>query len=879
MSANTDFPPEPVVPVCAIGASAGGVKALQQLFSSLRDDLGFAYVVIVHLSPDHPSQLSEILAGRTSMPVLQVDDSPDLKPNCVFVIAPDRELVVAGGKVTSRPISEPRSHRAPIDMFFRSVATCMGDGLAVVLSGAGSDGALGIRAVKEAGGVIFVQDPSDAEYPMMPRNAIATGVVDFVLPVAQLAARIAEVARSKHALKSLTQQDAEADLRRIIGFLKQRTGHDFGSYKRSTLLRRVTRRMQVARQVSFEDYCKYMQANPEEAQELFSDLLISVTMFFRDPSAFEVLAEKAIGPIFERPLTEGPVRAWVVGCATGEEAYSLAMLLLEEAGKRDIQPQMQIFASDLDEGALATAREGRYPKAIEADVSEQRLRRFFVEDGAHYRVRKEVRDLVLFSSHSALKDPPFIRLDLVTCRNLMIYLERDLQRRMCDIFHYALKPNGFLFVGSAETVDTTELYESLDRDARIFVAKPMPGRHMPAMPFAHGGFALSVSSVNHKPPSEAVLLGQGHATALEATAPPSLLTDATHRILHLSSTVGRFFLPSQGPFTAELSQLVRPELRTDLKLALHRVFEHREPTVTLPVPVSFEGGFRRIVMHVAPVPTSEGASPQALVYFIDGGQAESQTSSDIAEGSGGGEMHRLTEALMVAQERLAESRTEYETATQELRAANEELQSINEEYRSTSEELETSKEELQSMNEELQTVNSELKLKLESISSAHNDLRNLMSATEIGTLFLDPDLRIKLFTPAASNYFNITDSDIGRVITDFTHRLVYDAIESDVAESSARSGSDRGRDQDARRALAHDAVAAVPYHREPYRRGGVDAVRYHCAAAGGGRVAWQRGTLSFTVRVDGRRLPGGADRSRRVRAAQGSALHRCQSCR
>jgi two-component system, chemotaxis family, CheB/CheR fusion protein len=381
---STAKPPargEALIPVCAIGASAGGVQALQAFFEAIDPTLGIAYVVIMHLSPEHESQMAEILAARTSMPVHQVDDSPTLEPDCVYLIVPDRELVIDGNEVRSRPFSEPRGQRAPIDMFFRSVAAGRGDGFCVVLSGAGSDGAVGVGKIKEAGGVVFVQDPREAEFAMMPKSAIATGVADFIEPIQGIVRRISEVAKSKAALRRINEDEAEEDIRRIIAFLHARTGHDFSSYKKATVLRRITRRMQVARQVSFSAYADYLRDNPEEAQELLGDLLISVTAFFRDPAAHEALAREAIAPLMRDREPEDGLRVWSVGCATGEEAYSLAILFLEEAERQNVKPEIQIFASDLDDGALATARMGLFPKAIEADVSEERLRRFFVDEG------------------------------------------------------------------------------------------------------------------------------------------------------------------------------------------------------------------------------------------------------------------------------------------------------------------------------------------------------------------------------------------------------------------------------------------------------------------------------------------------------------------
>lgn len=405
------------IPVCAIGASAGGVGVLQHMFRQIPNDLGLAYVVILHLSPDEPSALAEILSVCTSMPVRQIDDALTLAANCVYVIPPDRELVIDGDSVASRPFTEPRARRAPIDLFFRSIATARGDGVAVVLSGARSDGALGVTAVKEAGGVIMVQEPSEATFPSMPQNAIATGAADFVAPIARLVGYLTEVARSKDAVRSLDVARSANDLRRIIALLRSRVGHDFSAYKRATVMRRVLRRMQVCRINSLSDYADYLATTPDEAQNLFSDLLISVTTFFRDEHAFERLAAQAIVPILDEYDTENDdsIRVWVVGCATGEEAYSVAILLHEEMARKNIKASLQIFATDLDESALALAREGRYPRAIEADVSSERLARFFIDEGSHFRVRKELREAVLFAKHSVLKEPPFMRLDLITC--------------------------------------------------------------------------------------------------------------------------------------------------------------------------------------------------------------------------------------------------------------------------------------------------------------------------------------------------------------------------------------------------------------------------------------------------------------------------------
>jgi two-component system CheB/CheR fusion protein len=772
------------VPVCAIGASAGGVAALQTMFRLIAPDLGLAYVVILHLSPDEPSALREILSVCTRMPVYQIEDTPTLMANCVYVIPPDRELVIEGDSIAARPFTEPRGKRAPIDMFFRSVAVARGDGVAIVLTGAGSDGSLGVTAVKEAGGVIMVQDPAEAGFPSMPQNAIATGAADFVAPIARLVEHLTEVAGSKDAVRSLDVKGSASDLRRIIALLRSRVGHDFSAYKRTTVMRRVVRRMQVSRSKTLAEYADYLIATPDEAKILFSDLLISVTMFFRDEHAFAALARQVICPLVSGydAANEDSVRVWVVGCATGEEAYSVAILLHEEMARQSVNIPLQIFATDLDEAALSVAREGRYPRAIEADVSQERLAQFFVDEGTHFRVRKELRETVLFAKHSILKEPPFMRLDLITCRNLLIYLERGLQAQICSLFSYGLRTGRFLFLGSAETVDVAaNLFAPIDRQARIYSARANGTQLLPILPqFAASeqlaDFTRPIPLVSDRGALPAAL----HVASLEQHAPASALVDDSENILHLSQTAGRFLLHSAGPVSRSLTAVVRPELRLDLGIALARALESGEPSMTFPTVVAFDHGKRRVALQVTPVTNETHKAPQALVFFLDGGVVLENDEAEQVSDSRPDEVRRIYAELKASQEALMMSRNGHEALVQELRAANEELQSMNEEYRSTAEELETSKEELQSINEELHTVNAELKNKLDSISAAHSDLQNLSSATEIGTLFLDADLRIKMFTAPVAELFNITRHDIGRAITDFTHFLDYDDIDADA---------------------------------------------------------------------------------------------------
>jgi len=496
----------PHIPVCGIGASAGGVEALQQFFSTIPTDLGFAYVVIVHLAPDRKSELPAILSRCTTMPVIQVADNEraKLEADHVYVIAPDRKLEITDTSVGASSFKQPRGQRTAIDLFFRSLAEAHGDGFAVVLSGGGSDGVLGTRAVKEAGGVVLVQNPDEAAHKEMPSAVIANGTADLVLPVADLVAQLAELARDKKKLLSFVRAATEAEtipadeekaLRSVLDLLAKRTGHDFSKYKRGTILRRLSRRMQLVHQLTISDYLRYLREHVSEVQSLFDDFLISVTTFFRDPESWAALQRSVIGPLVEAMEAEEQIRVWVPACATGEEAYSIAILFHEEYERRQIQRNLIIFASDVDENALAVAREGVYPSTISADVNELRLNRYFRHEDDHYRVISEIRDHLVFAAHNILRDPPFSRMHLVSCRNLLIDLERELQERVMGVFRYACRDKAHLFLGASEAADE-EIFEALDKKHRIFVTHA-------------GGGGESCRSFSRFPPRDRQGINQG----------------------------------------------------------------------------------------------------------------------------------------------------------------------------------------------------------------------------------------------------------------------------------------------------------------------------------------------------------------------------------
>jgi two-component system CheB/CheR fusion protein len=784
----------PRVPVVGIGGSAGAIAALRELFGALPADLGVAYVVVVHLAPDHDSELAPILRRSTSMDVLEVSNEhpQELAPDRVYVISPDRQLRLRDHGIASAPFADVGARRASIDVFFRSLAVCQGDAYAVILSGGGSDGVLGARAVKEAGGLVFVQDPREAVHDGMPRAVIAAELGDVVLPVRELAARLTNLARQRLALatwdpgdsQAAIGEDDETTLKRIFDLVRSRTGHDFSRYKRATIMRRLARRMQLSHRPGLDPYLQYLRATPEEVHLLFDDLLISVTSFFRDPVSWEALRTRVIAPLVAGADTGQPIRAWVPACCTGEEAYTLAMLFREEIGRRDEHRDLVIFGSDVDPGALAVAREGLYPAAIAADVTQARLARFFRAEGDHYRVTSEIRDLVVFAAHSVLRDPPFSRLDLISCRNLLIYLDRELQRQANSVFHYGLREQGFLFIGISETADA-ELFDSVDKQNRIFQARrrlpapPVRLPHLPSIPQLPPTSERTTADRTARQRRSGIEL---HLEALEECAPPSVLIDEHWHLEHLSATAGRFLQQRGGEPSSSLNDLVRPELADELRATLHQAFESREPCLSAFVSVRFNGTPQQVAILAQPRGRRDERVAQMLVTFLEGGRVAAGAPEAVdRDDSSDAIVLTLRDKLRIAEQRLESMRQEYAGAYEDLRAANEELQSLNEEYRSTTEELETSKEELQSVNEELQTVNHELKMKLEEVSRAHSDLENFMAATDIPMLFLDRNLCIKRYTDALRQIFNVKPHDQGRPIGDLTHALDYDGLERDAA--------------------------------------------------------------------------------------------------
>lgn len=763
-------------PIVAIGASAGGLAAVRTFLRHVPEDLHAALVVVVHLSPEHPSRFAELLQSSTPLPVTQVEGETELRADAVYVIPPNRNLSAIDTHLRLSALENARSDRAPIDHFMRTLAqTHDGNSAAVILTGTGSDGATGVKHVKEAGGLVVVQDPSEAEYDSMPRSAIMTARPDVVAPLAELPGRIADYFRRAQTLRvpdtprRLPEPEREA-LVEILGQVRRHNDHDFRSYKRSTVLRRLRHRMQVRGAGSLADYARLLEGDADEVERLHRDLLITVTDFFRDPEAFRVLEEKVVPRLFEGKQGGDQVRAWVIGCATGEEAYSVAMLLLEHAVRCDDPPDVQVFASDVHAGALAEARIGRYPDGIVEDVGEERTKRFFVREDSGYRVKKRLRETVLFAPHDVLANAPFARIDLITFRNVLIYLNREVHDRVFAALHYALAPDGYLMLGASESVERSSRFRTEDEGHRIYRRNEgESGRRLvPGVPARREeGADLSGRGADghHRHAS----LGQVHERVLDRHGPPSLLVNEHYDIVHLSEHAGRYLKAQAGEPTHNVLKQVRPELRIELRSLLFQAVDGGTGVRSRPIPVAFEERERHVSMwaKAAQEPHLEG---YVLVTFEESEPPRLQAGSD-AGATPESTVAALEAELDHTRERLQVVIEEYETSQEEMRSSNEELQSINEELKSTAEELETSKEELESMNEELVAVSQEYKNKIEELNAFSNDQHNLLRATEVAVLFLDENLNIKRITPKVHDLFNILSTDLGRPVQHVTHKL------------------------------------------------------------------------------------------------------------
>ena len=806
-------------PIVGIGASAGGLAAFEAFFSGMPIDTdpGMAFVLVQHLAPDHKSILSDLVRRYTRMQVFEVEDGMQVRPNCAYIIPPGRDMAFLNGSLQLLAPTEPRGQRLPIDFFFRSLAHDQRErAIGIVLSGTGSDGTQGVRAIKGEGGMVMAQNSASSEFDGMPSSAIATGLVDYELPPAEMAAQL--IAYAAHAFGKLPRSasvpvpTSENAMKKIFILLRSQTGHDFSLYKPNTIQRRIERRLAVHQIEALESYVTYLQQTPAEVDALFRDLLIGVTSFFRDPEAFQALEDQIIPKMFEGRPAGSLVRIWTAGCSTGEEAYSIAILLVERMEAVKQSYTVQLFATDIDGQAIATARAGIYPASIAADITSERLARFFTLEpgGGTYRVNKGVRDLIVFSEQDVIRDPPFSKLDLLSCRNLLIYMGTELQRKLIPLFHYALKPAGVLFLGTSESVgEFDELYAVVDRKAKLYrreedhhgQQRAALGRFLPPMmamdvPLTSGGARSAV-------PRKTSLRELTERALLQQVDSVGALVNGQGDVLYLHGRTGMYLEPAPGDASvSNILKMAREGLRHALTTTLHKAVGTNDIVRVPKLSVKTNGHFTTVNLTIRPVPTgSTGltgptASPESPLYLVileetpddsrelslpdavsaSDGVQQSPTASDAEQ-----QIATLKQELRAKDEYLQSANEELESSTEELKSSNEEMQSVNEELQSTNEELETSKEELQSVNEELATVNAELQIKVTDLSRANNDMNNLLAGTGIGTVFVDHQLRLLRFTPAASTLINLILSDIGRPIAHVVSNLVnYSSLVEDL---------------------------------------------------------------------------------------------------
>lgn len=770
--------------VVGIGASAGGLEAFQTFFDHMPADSGIAFVLVQHLDPNHKSMLVDLLRTHTAMTVVEAADGLRVTPNRIFIIPPNSTLTIRAGALQVSKPAPAREHRRPIDTFFASLAEDQGElAVCIVLSGTGSDGTVGLRKVKEHGGLTLAQGDTDATAMSgMPQSAAATGLVDHILPVAQMPALLVDYHHHLHNVAPQkdgdgTRRDMAAHLATICTLLRAGTGHDFSKYKHNTLVRRIQRRMQVLRIDTVPAFIERLRKEPRQVDLLFHEFLIGVTQFFRDPHAFQALETAVIPKVIANKGADAQVRIWVPACATGEEVYSIAILVKEALERSGQTPKVQIFGTDIDDAAVAIARSACYPKKLEG-VSRERVERWFAEDGEEHCPVREIREMCIFSTHSVTKDPPFSKLDLISCRNLLIYLEADLQDRLMQTFHYALRPGGYLCLGQSESVTRkTKLFETLDKKHRIFVRR----ENTTAAP----DFLVSAPAPKPEPtvprPAARAMdpLDADVRRVMEKHSPAYVVIDRHHEILRFSGgEVGRYLEPSPGTASLNLLGIVRKALRPAVRAAVQKAFRVAESIATEHTAIKIEGRNRSIRLIVEPILDERGAGPErwAVVFQEVPGRDAKATSSMSHP-----DVQALEQELQTTKTQLRSTVDELETSNEEMKSANEEYQSVNEELQSSNEELETAKEEMQSVNEELQTINAEMSSKNETLTRLNSDLKNLLDNTQIATVFLDSKLHIKYFTPAMTDLFHLRDSDRERPITDLVARMHYADLRRDVA--------------------------------------------------------------------------------------------------
>jgi two-component system CheB/CheR fusion protein len=775
-------------PVAGVGASAGGLEALEALTERLSAD-GMAFV-IVHLSPDHVSLLTDILKRGTSLRVVTIEDGMPLEPGVIYVAPPNVELSIEGHELRFARMERSPGPRHTIDAFFRSLALAGGPmAVGVILSGAGSDGTLGLRAIKEQGGVTFAQDPHSASQPSMPQSAIDDGCVDFMLTAAEIGDHLGRLGEQPDVLRSRPTLDIDGDaVGGIFALLRAEYGVDFALYKRSTVERRIGRRMALHKIERIEDYLTILGGRAHELRGLYNDLLIGVTNFFRDTEPFDALKNVVFPRLFRDPPTDASARIWVAGCASGEEAYSIAIALLEFLGDRGDEYKIQIFATDVDDDALARARSAVYSPDIELDVSPERLQRFFARTEKGYQVTRKVRDLVVFAHHNLGKDPPFSRLDLVTCRNVLIYLQTLLQKRVLRVFHYALKPHAYLLLGTSESVgDSSDLFSLLERKLKVYVKKDIPSSALLDFPFASSSSQREDGHRATRDPRPPISMAQiADRKVIERYAPPGVIVDERLDIVQFRGRIGQYLEPASGAATLNLLKLARPELLVAIRSIVQKAFAEGTQATSPPVAVRSDSGSRTVTLDAMPLSDAAGRK-NALVLFSEAPSPQialpAVPSQEARTFDGDGRFMEMERELAANKEYLQCAIEELEASNEELQSSNEELQSSNEELQSTNEELETSKEELQSTNEELATVNDELHSRMAQLSLANDDLQNVLLNGSAAMVIIGADLRIRRFSTAAERLLNLIPADVGRPIAYLRNVMSGRDVEQIAAEA------------------------------------------------------------------------------------------------
>ena len=806
-----------MLPLVGLGGSAGSIPALQAFFRSMPADSGMAFVVVIHLSSTHESVLAELIQRTTPMRVVQVRATETIEPNCVYVIPPGKLLEALDGELRLADMPGTNGRHVAVDLFFRTLADTYGPhATAIVLSGADGDGAIGIRRIKERGGLSIAQDPHEAEHSSMPRSSISTGAIDLVLPVAEMAARLVSYRRLEKQLVLPPEAEPESGrrpaeaasadelaLRQVLALMQNRTGHDFSGYKRASVLRRLGRRMQVNEVETLPEYLELLRTRPGEARSLLKDLLVSVTNFFRDDRHFAALAAQ-LPALFAGKGSGDTVRAWVAGCATGEEAYSLAILLHEQAERMERAPKLRVFASDLDADAIRVGRSGFYLSTIAADVSEERLGRWFTREMRGYRVCPELRETVLFASHDLLKDSPFSRLDLVSCRNVLIYFDRSAQERSFEIFHFALRPDGLMFLGTSESAgELHPLFEVVDKKhclfrrraslrPRFLIPISADGPMREDAPAGPDGSAVPVIGLPAEMPR--VLGGRPgdlpapsdrpsdlHFRLIERYSPPSLVVDAEYDIVHMSQRAGRFLRFGGGEPSRNLLRIAHPVLRIELRAALNQAAQTGKPAEVLGLPIDLGG--EPLLLDISVAPADEIAPRCLLVVFNERRPDMPVPASDreLHAASTDSRVADLYDEVVRLKMQLRDVVEQQQASIEELQASNEELQAMNEDLRSASEELEARRQEAQSVNEELATVGVELRRTVEEVGASNSDLHNLMESMSIAMIFLDRERRITFYTPSAVSLFHLIPTDVGRPLADLAHALNYEGLADDAS--------------------------------------------------------------------------------------------------